>query len=171
MSRGVDTGCASVSSAYLCGTALQINKGKQRAPGPVRGALPASYPPVDEVAEWLRGIRTKRVSSRAKELRWFLDLASRRGLPAGAEVDVVGAGTDTLSSGTNWRRDIHFRGWFSATRRASRESGVRAVSAAWRDHLSAHNRQRSAGPIVHADPREPDLDRLDLGATRSGRQL
>ena len=35
-----------------------------------------------------------------------------------------------------------------------------------REHLSAHNRQRSAGPIVHTDPREAGLDRLDLGQTR-----
>ena len=37
-----------------------------------------------------------------------------------------------------------------------------------REHLSAHNRQRSAGPIVHTNPREAGLERLDLGETRHG---
>src|SRR5262245_28086014 len=43
-----------------------------------------------------------------KGVRWFLHLASRCIPPAAVEVDVVGAGTDMLSSGTNWRGDIHF---------------------------------------------------------------
>ena len=92
-----------------------------------------AYRPVGEVAEWLATIRAKRAPrarargktnlvmlgsavhpSTAKGFRWFLDLVSRHGLPAGVEVDVVGAGTDTLSSGTNGRGHIHFRGWVSA---------------------------------------------------------
>jgi glycosyltransferase involved in cell wall biosynthesis len=91
------------------------------------------YRAVGEVAEWLAGIRAQRATrarataktnlvmlgsavhpSTAKGFRWFLELASRHGLPPGVEVHVVGAGTDTLAPGTNGRGAIHFRGWVSA---------------------------------------------------------
>jgi len=92
------------------------------------------YRPVGEVAAWLDRVRAQRAArtaspsrrtqlvmlgsavhpSTAKGFQWFVDGVARGGLPNGVEIDVVGAGTDRLSIGTNNSGPIRFRGWLTA---------------------------------------------------------